>query len=82
MTETEKIDMLVNQIICDTLIISNREGLDKLIDTWYNLRFTGEQDVFDDVIKEKIEIRFRSRFEVDFLKFLEHEIERKKKEEK
>jgi hypothetical protein len=67
MSNTEKIDMLINQMIRDYLLDGNVHGIDKMIDDWYALRFEGEQTVKSDVIKEKMKIRFRDRFQKDFL---------------
>jgi hypothetical protein len=74
MSNTEKIDMLINQMIRDYLLDGNVHGIDKMIDDWYVLRFEGEQTVKSDVIKEKMKIRFRDRFQKDFLAIISKNI--------
>jgi hypothetical protein len=77
MSNTEKIDMLINQMIRDYLLDGNVHGIDKMIDDWYVLRFEGEQTVKSDVIKEKMKIRFRDRFQKDFLTILKTNYEKR-----
>jgi hypothetical protein len=72
MSNTEKIYMLINQMIRDYLLDGNVHGIDKMIDDWYVLRFEGEQTVKSDVIKEKMKIRFRDRFQKDFLTIIKN----------
>ena len=78
---TKRIDLLIDQMICDYLITGNKHGLDTMIEDWYKIRFEGEGTVYSDVIKEQMKIRFRDRFEGDFLEILKelHEQTRKKK---
>jgi hypothetical protein len=64
--------MLINQMIRDYLLDGNVHGIDKMIDDWYVLRFEGEQTVKSDVIKEKMKIRFRDRFQKDFLTIIKN----------